>query len=116
MGRWKNALRVELLAENSSHKKEKDSYFLVGLFSTLNAFFHLPMVDLVERLPLAEPLKKALTDMEGDMGRALRIVRDLERGSTDWQSLQFENQDIMAISSHYMTANGWARQILGNLH
>ena len=106
---------MELLAENSSHKKEKDSYFLVGLFSTLNAFFHLPMVDLVSRLPLAEPLKKALTDMEGDMGKALRIVRDLERGSTDWQSLQFENQDIMAISGHYMTANGWARQILGNL-
>ncbi len=106
---------MELLAENSSHRREKDSFFLVGLFSTLNAFFHLPMVDLVDRLPLAEPLKKALTDMEGDMGKALRIVRDLERGSTDWQSLQFESQDIMAISGHYMTANGWARQIMGNL-
>jgi len=106
---------MELLAENSEHKREKDSFFLVGLFSTLNAFFHLPMVDLVERLPLAEPLKKALTDLEGDMGRALRIVRDLERGSTDWQSLQFENQDIMTISAHYMTANGWAQQILQNL-
>lgn len=109
---WVRGKFMELLAENSSHKKEKDSYFLVGMFSTLNAFFHLPMVD---QLPLAEPLKKALTNLEGEMGKALRIVRTLENGSTDWQSLQFESQDIMAISSHYMTANGWARQVLDTL-
>ena len=106
---------MEQLAEHSSHKKEKDSYFLVGMFSTLNAFFHLPMVDLLAQLPLAEPLKEALINLKGEMGKALRIVRALEGGSTDWQSLQFENQDIMAISNHYMTANGWARQVLDSI-
>ncbi|WP_294947929.1 EAL and HDOD domain-containing protein [Sulfurivirga sp.] len=106
---------LEVLAEHTVHKNEKDSYFLVGLFSTLNAFFHLPMVDLVNQLPLSEPMKKALTDMEGAMGQALRIVRDLEQGSTDWSAIQFEDQDIMNISMFYLTANTWAQQILGTI-
>ncbi len=101
-----------LAAHVPAHEREKDAYFLVGLFSTLNAFFHLPMQDLVDQLPLAEPLKKALTDYEGSMGQALRIAKALEQGSTDLMSLRFEQMDIMSISTFYLTASTWATNIL----
>lgn len=104
---------MEMLAAHApGHEREKDAFFLVGLFSTLNAFFHLPMQDLVDQLPLAAPLKKALTDYEGDMGQALRITKALEQGSTDLMSLRFENLDIMNISSFYLAATAWASKIL----
>jgi len=104
---------METLASHvPAHEREKDSYFLVGLFSTLNAFFHLPMQDLVDQLPLAEPLKKALTDHEGPMGHALRIAKALEQGSTDLMSLRFEQLDIMNISAFYLAASTWATKIL----
>jgi EAL and modified HD-GYP domain-containing signal transduction protein len=104
---------MEMLAAHApGHEPEKDAFFLVGLFSTLNAFFHLPMQDLVDQLPLAAPLKKALTDYEGDMGQALRITKALEQGSTDLMSLRFENLGIMNISSFYLTATAWASKIL----
>ncbi len=104
---------METLAEHApTHTREKDAFFLVGLFSTLNAFFHLPMQDLVDQLPLAAPLKKALTDYEGSMGQALRIAKSLEQGSTDLMSLRFEHLDIMRISDFYLTASAWASKIL----
>lgn len=107
---------LELIAENSSHKREKEAFFLVGLFSTLNAFFHLPMVDIVAQLPLADNLKAALTDHAGDMGQALRIEEMLERGTTCWETLRFEHLDIIALSNLYMEAHSWAHALIKTLH
>ncbi len=106
---------LELLSEATDHKKEKDSFFLVGLFSTLNAFFHMPMIDLVNELPLADNIKEALVDLSGPMGRALHLVKALEQGSTNLAELKFENLEISEISLHFMKANSWAHQILNSL-
>lgn len=106
---------LENLAENTQHKVEKDAYFLVGLFSTLNAFFRTSMIDIIEELPLSDKVKSALIDLKGAMGEALHTVKQLEQGSTDLQSIKFEDQGIMEISMHYMKSNAWAHQILDSL-
>lgn len=106
---------LEHMAEKMGQSAEKDRYFTVGLFSTLNAFLRAPMVDIVDQLPLSEEVKGALIEQAGSMGKALFIARALERGDTEVLLTGLNGMDIMAVSSGYLDANGWARHTLASL-
>jgi c-di-GMP-related signal transduction protein len=51
---------------------DKDSYFVVGLFSILDAILDQSLSDILEKLPLDKSINEALLDMKGDMGLALK--------------------------------------------
>jgi EAL and modified HD-GYP domain-containing signal transduction protein len=102
----------ETLAEHAGHKPEKDSFFLVGLFSTLGAYFNLPQSEVLDELPLAIHLKEAMLEHEGSVGKALWIAKQFESAHTDLMSLNYEGLDIMGISNDYMTATRWGHDIL----
>lgn len=106
---------LESVAEKVGKAEDKDRYFMVGLFSTLNAFLKAPMVDIVDELPLSDEVKQALVDQKGDMGKALFVTRALEQGNTHMIMAGLDGMDIMAISSGYMGANGWARKTIAGL-
>ncbi|WP_178863268.1 EAL and HDOD domain-containing protein [Thiomicrorhabdus cannonii] len=106
---------LENVAEKIGLANEKDRYFTVGLFSTLNAFLRAPMVDIVDQLPLSDEVKQALVNQVGPMGKALFITRALEQGNTHLLMAGIDGMDIMAISSGYLDANGWARNTLSSL-
>ena len=106
---------LEKVAETVGKADDKDRFFMVGLFSTLNAFLKAPMVDIVDELPLSEEVKAALINQQGTMGKALFVTRALEQGNTHMIMAGLEGMDIMAISSGYMTANGWARKTIASL-
>ncbi|MBN2864543.1 MAG: HDOD domain-containing protein [Thiotrichales bacterium] len=106
---------LENIAEKIGQADSKERYFMVGLFSTLNAFLKAPMVDIVDELPLSDEVKHALVDQKGSMGKALFVTRALEQGNTHMIMAGIEGMDIMAISSGYMTANGWARKTIASL-
>jgi len=107
---------LEMVAEAINQKDQAERYFMVGLFSTLNAFLKEPMVDIVDELPLSDEVKVALTDQKGSMGKGLFIARSMEQGNTQVLMAGFESMDIMAISNSYMSANGWASQTLSSLN
>jgi EAL and modified HD-GYP domain-containing signal transduction protein len=102
----------ERLAEHTGHKPEKDSFFLVGLFSTLGAYFNMPQSEVLDELPLANHLKEAMLEHEGSVGKALWIAKQFENAHTDLMSLNYEGLDIMGISNDYMTATRWGHDIL----
>lgn len=102
----------EVLAENTGHKTEKDSFFLVGLFSTLGAYFDLPQDEVLDELPLADHLKQAMLDHQGVFGQALWIAKQFENPYTDLMSLQYENADFMDISNRYLDATRWGSAIV----
>ncbi|NCN44181.1 MAG: diguanylate phosphodiesterase [Piscirickettsiaceae bacterium CG_4_9_14_3_um_filter_43_564] len=106
---------LESLATSIGQDVIKERFFMVGLFSTLNAFLKTPMVDIVDQLPLSDSIKAALTDQKGMMGQALFIARALEQGNTHMIMTGFEGADIMVISNDYMNATGWANQTLNSL-
>lgn len=106
---------LESLATSIGQGVIKERFFMVGLFSTLNAFLKTPMADIVDQLPLSDSIKEALTNHKGVMGQALLIARALEQGNTHMILSGFEGADIMVISTDYMNANGWANQTLQSL-
>lgn len=102
----------EALAEHTGHKAEKDSFFLVGLFSTLGAYFNLPQDEVLGELPLAEHLKEAMLEHNGAVGKALWIAKQFENPYTDLMSLQYEDAGFMDISNRYMDATRWGSAIM----
>lgn len=105
----------EKLAEKSGHGRDKDSFFLVGLFSNLGAFFRAPIGSIVEEMPLSDDIKIALVEKKGPMGEALKCLQKLE--STDASSIDlcYETVGISDIAEIFMSASAWAQQATDNL-
>lgn len=102
----------EMLAELSDRTTDKDAFFLVGLFSSLGAFFKTPIEDIVEEMPLTEDIKEALISQSGAMGEALKVVEALEQSEINVDDVQFETLSISEMSQHFLAATAWAQQAI----
>ena len=102
----------ELLADATGNSTDRDSFFLVGLFSNLGAFFKMPIDEIVAEMPLAEELKEALTAKKGPMGGALKVLVCIEQTNDSLDSLKFDGMGISQISNSFMAANAWAQKVI----
>lgn len=75
----------ELIAENVGLKDRSSEFFLMGLFSLIDAFFERSMENLMDELPLSTDIKLGLTKGEGLFGRILAFVECYEQGK--WVSI-----------------------------
>ncbi|HYX86488.1 MAG TPA: HDOD domain-containing protein [Gaiellales bacterium] len=73
------AKMCELLAQALA-RPDTESYFTAGLFSVIDAFMNMRMVDVLAELPLAPGLHAALLEREGPLGEVLDWVTAYERG------------------------------------
>jgi EAL and modified HD-GYP domain-containing signal transduction protein len=96
---------MELLAENSK-RGSKDTYFMVGLFSCLDALMDTAMSEALAAMTIADEAKIALTDHDGIMGGALSCALAIERG--DAVNTVFLDMNPGNISAIYMQAMAWA--------
>lgn len=83
-------------------------FFITGLFSLLNAITGLPTQKIVEELPLAPAVARALISGEGDLGKALQCTRAYERAA--WDHVGYGNLSPSIIRAAYMDAVFWAEQ------
>ncbi len=83
-------------------------YFVTGLFSMLNVLTGVPIERIVEDLPLAPPLVRALVAEEGELGAALRCVRAYERGRLS--QVTFGALAHNVIRAAYVDAVFWAEE------
>ena len=104
----------ELMADGTGHQREKDAFFLVGLFSNLGAFFKTPIAEIVDDMPLAEDLKEALVNKTGPMGEILKVLVEVENAEASVVNVSFEGLGISDIGAHFMAANAWAQQAMSN--
>ena len=83
-------------------------YFITGLFSLLDVLTGTSMGQLLDALPLAESIERALLAQEGDLGAALRCARAYERAS--WGRVSFRGISPELIRAAYVDAVFWAEQ------
>lgn len=102
----------ENMAESSGHKVDKDSYFLVGLFSALGAFFKSPIEDIVTEMPLSDDVVAALVTKKGLMGEALSCLAKIESTNTNYMDLSFEGIQLTEIANIYLTSSAWAQEAI----
>lgn len=72
---------MELMMGNIApgNREQADQSFMVGVLSLLDALFGAPLPDLLAELNLADPVRVALLDGQGLLGRLLDIVRLFEQ-------------------------------------
>ena len=101
------ARMCELLAEAAS-LENTDTYFTLGLFSSLDIMLRKPMKNLVEELPLGDDLTQALLDKDIQLSEALRCVLAYER--QQWSAVAFNGLSGEEISNIYLQAVQWGNE------
>lgn len=86
-----------------------DAFFLVGLFSTLDAILGVSLESALSQLPLTEKLRAALLAREGILGEVLDCSIAFERG--DWEAVTSCGLDRAAIQHSYLQAISWAAEM-----
>jgi EAL and modified HD-GYP domain-containing signal transduction protein len=90
-----------------------ERFFTVGLLSMLDTLMDAPMPKLLEKLPLAEELHRALLGREGEMGEALTAAVAYERG--DWDNVACFDLSTDQIREAFLMALDWVDEMEGAL-
>jgi EAL and modified HD-GYP domain-containing signal transduction protein len=88
---------------------DSDELFTVGLISTCDAVFRMPMDQVVKELPLADEVKDALLHRTGPAGEILQSVIAYEQGEFLAPTLR---ASLLANSAAYREALDWARRAI----
>ncbi len=107
------AKMCELIA-NENDLPDKDSFFVVGLFSILDAILDQPLSEILEKMPLEEGLNRALLDKEGEMGKALQCSVSCEQCL--WDEIEFPNINKDKLYAIYRNAMILTRQSLSEIN
>ncbi len=88
--------------------RDTGPYFITGLFSLLDVLAGVPIAELLDELPLAPAVERALVAQEGDIGTALKCARAYERAS--WGRIAYNGLAPALIRAAYVDAVFWAEQ------
>ena len=99
----------ECIALVLGFKSDLSNFFLMGMFSMVNAFLDRPMDEILADLPLASPVKIALLGKPNHFHDVLELVKDYEKGN--WVHLQqiirHLKIDEKKIAALYLDAVEW---------
>ncbi len=106
------ARSCELLAEKAN-LKPADSFFTVGMFSSLDLLMDRSLEELISPLPLADNVIAALLNREGELGEAINCTLAQEEG--DWINIRFADLTADDLSDINIQAINWAEDVLNNI-
>ena len=100
----------ETIAEQLKNVKDLSAFFLMGMFSMVEAFLDRPLYEILAELPLDPDIKAALMGKDNRYRQVLDVVLDYERG--DWTNFSLSadqlNLDEKKAVSLYFEAVEWA--------
>lgn len=88
---------------------KRDTYFTVGLFSTLDAVMDAPLEQLLGELHFDQKIKDALTNHHGVLGETLSAVKAMERHQTEFTLPG--HLSATELSKYYLEAMQFAESI-----
>jgi len=106
------AKMCELIAEETG-VEEANAYFIVGMFSLLDALLDQYMTTILEHLPLDDSINNAILEYEGDMGKALLCCISCERCA--WEEITYPDIEMGKLCEIHLEAMIWAQQILSEI-
>lgn len=101
------ARMCQLLARESGQSR-LDEFFMVGLFSVLDALYDIPMDELLNHLPLSDEAVDALLEHSGELGRCLKCTLAYEQ--TRWENVRYHSLTPAVIRSLYIEAVQWSQE------
>jgi c-di-GMP phosphodiesterase len=107
---------AEMIGLQKGDRRASESLFMVGLFSLLEAALRLPLVEILEKIDLAEEIKRALLVRSGPYAGALSLVESYEKATWDVVTAEAQavNVDPALLGDMYLAALLWARERLAD--
>ena len=87
-----------------------DSYFMVGLFSALDAMLDIPIIEALGMVSVCKEIEDAITKGVGDLGMVLNCVLEYEQGN--WERVSCGTLSENCIQNSYLNAIAWANTAL----
>ncbi|MGQ0766187.1 MAG: EAL and HDOD domain-containing protein [Gemmatimonadota bacterium] len=84
----------EAIALEARDRRTAESLFMVGLFSLLDALLRMPLGGILERLDLADEVRRALLLRSGPFASTLSLVESYERASWGVVSAEAASLDL----------------------
>ncbi len=112
------ARMCELIAAEINQQSRPDSFFTVGLLSTLDAFLDTPLKDLLASLSLSEGINKAMLEHSGPEGMVLEVVQLHEQGDwekIDWQTVGKTGLTPDRLAEIYVSSLRWVAETMNTL-
>ena len=79
----------------------RNDAYLMGMFSTLNYLIDAPMEDILEEIPIAQPVKEALLHQSGPCGALYELILSYERA--DWAAIGRLAEELEIPVEHLTT-------------
>ena len=111
------ALQRARMAENLARiygQQQTEVFFLVGLFSVLDALMDQPMQQIVNDLKLSNVVANALLGYEGLAGQILYAIQAYEKG--DWKTVMMLNLPPETINKVYLDSIKWTNVLAREIH
>lgn len=104
---------AELIGHDLVDAQERDTLFIVGVFSLLPAILQLPMSQLLEQLNLSENVTDALLTRQGLYGPILRLAEAVEGHDAALVTRLASDLQVEAaqLNRHHLSALAWAEQL-----
>jgi EAL and modified HD-GYP domain-containing signal transduction protein len=104
---------AELIGHDLVDAQERDSLFIVGVFSLLPAILQLPMAQLLDQLNLSDNVTDALLTRQGLYGPILRLAEAVEGDETALIERLASDLQVGAarLNRHHLAALSWAEQL-----
>ncbi len=106
------ARQCELLAEKLE-PDQLDTYFTIGMLSCLDAYFDMPLKDIIDKINLQGPVRDALTHYKGRPGLALHTVKHYDSAhwhDIHWNLLEKVGIDRQEVNRMFIEAIRWANE------
>jgi c-di-GMP phosphodiesterase len=108
---------MELLAQRlrPGQRAMADVAFTVGIMSLMDVLFGIPMVDIVEQIPVNDEIRLALTGREGFFGELLKLAECIEQIDGDefvlptLKDLAISGDDMVELE---MSAFQWSDSVV----
>lgn len=103
----------ELIGQQEQKNPDNSKYFLLGMFSSIDALLNLPMKQILDELPLAEDVKAALLGEDNNLKKHLDFIKSIER--LNMGSLEVREHPLSLkedyLFSLYSRASTWADNV-----
>lgn len=108
------ARQCELLVEKMNVKVEPGQAFLTGMFSLLDSLFDLPLVKVLDSVPIDDEIKQALIQRKGVLGAILAMVIAYEQARWDEATRirKLLKLNEAELGQAYDEATSWAQDLL----
>jgi c-di-GMP phosphodiesterase len=108
------ASRARMLSRLVQHSDKASGAFTVGLLSVTDALYRTPMDELLNELPVAEPIARALLHGEGEYGTLLEVARACEHADVERIDELLPGRAHLVVDE-YRSAVEWADEICSHV-